>query len=78
MFKDSETVYFVRRCTTVPVAPPGGEKNTNSRFLRFFVRSKMCFNICVCLCVYSYDYLYVFYNSMLDIGERTIELMFPV
>ena len=29
-----------RRCTTVPVAPPGGrEKNTNSRFLRFFARS---------------------------------------
>ena len=28
-----------RRCTTVPVAPPGGEKNTNSSFLRFFVRS---------------------------------------
>ena len=25
-----------RRCTTVPVAPPGGVKNTNSRF---FVRS---------------------------------------
>ena len=28
-----------RRCTAVPVAPPGGGKNTNSRFLRFFVRS---------------------------------------
>ena len=28
-----------RRCTEVPVAPPGGGKNTNSRFLRFFVRS---------------------------------------
>ena len=28
-----------RRCTEVPVAPPGGGKNTNSRFLCFFVRS---------------------------------------
>ena len=26
-------------CTTVPVAPPGGGKNTNYRFSRFFVRS---------------------------------------
>ena len=26
-------------CTAVPVAPPGGEKNTNYRFSRFFVRS---------------------------------------
>ena len=26
------------RCTTVPVAPPGGGKYTNSCFLRFFVR----------------------------------------
>ena len=25
-------------CTTVPVAPPGGGKNTNYRFSRFFVR----------------------------------------
>ena len=28
-----------RRCTTEPVAPLGGGKNTNSSFLRFFVRS---------------------------------------
>ena len=28
-----------RRCTEVPVVPPGGWKNTNSSFLRFFVRS---------------------------------------
>ena len=28
------------------------------------------------LWVYYYDYLYVFY--MLDIGQRTFELMFPV
>ena len=28
-----------RRCTTVQTAPPGGVKSTNSRFLRFFVRS---------------------------------------
>ena len=26
-------------CTTVPVAPPGGGKNTNYRFSRFFVRA---------------------------------------
>ena len=26
-------------CTTVPFAPPGGGKNTNYRFSRFFVRS---------------------------------------
>ena len=26
-------------CTTVPVTPPGGEKNTNYRFSRFFVRA---------------------------------------
>ena len=26
-----------RRCTAVPVAPPGGEKITDSRFSRFFV-----------------------------------------
>ena len=26
-------------CATVPVAPPGGGKNTNYRFSRFFVRS---------------------------------------
>ena len=28
-----------KMCTTVPVAPPGGGKNTNYRFSRFFVRS---------------------------------------
>ena len=28
-----------RRCTTLPVAPLVAEKNTNSRFSRFFVRS---------------------------------------
>ena len=36
----------------------------------------------LCVCVYYYDYLfiylYVFYNIMLDIGERATELMFPV
>ena len=26
-------------CSTVPVAHPGGEKNTNYRFSRFFVRA---------------------------------------
>ena len=26
-----------RRCTAVPVAPPGGDKITDYRFLRFFV-----------------------------------------
>ena len=26
-------------CTTIPVAPPGGGKNTNYRFSRFFVRA---------------------------------------
>ena len=28
-----------KQCIKVPVVPPGGGKNTNSRFLRFFVRS---------------------------------------
>ena len=28
-----------RQCTAVPVTPPGDVKSTNSRFLRFFVRS---------------------------------------
>ena len=28
------------------------------------------------MCVYYYDYLYVFY--MLQIGQRTFKLMFPV
>ena len=32
-----------RRCTIVPVAPIGGVKSTNSRFLRFFVRSVTVF-----------------------------------
>ena len=30
-------------CTTVPVAPPGGRKNTNYRFSRFFVRAVQLF-----------------------------------
>ena len=41
----------------------------------YFIDLKMCF-IISCICVYYYDYLYVFY--MLDIGERTIELMLSV
>ena len=48
----------------------------------YFYASKICFIIlvcvCVCVCVYYYEYLYVFYNIMLDIGERAIALMFPV
>ena len=28
-----------RRCTAVPVVPPGGEQITDYSFLRFFVRS---------------------------------------
>ena len=33
-----------RRCTEVPVASPGGGKNTNSRFLRFSVCSVPLFH----------------------------------
>ena len=35
-----------------------------------------CF--CVSVCTTMIIYLYVFYNMMLDIGERATELMFPV
>ena len=35
-----------------------------------------CF--CVSVCTTMIIYLYVFYNIMLDIGERATELMFPV
>ena len=39
----------------------------------------MLYHTCVCLCVYYYRrLLYVFYNIMLDIGERAFELMFLV
>ena len=32
-------------CTTIPVAPPGGGKNTNYRFSRFFVRAVPLFRL---------------------------------
>ena len=37
-----------------------------------------CVRACVRACVCTTMIIYVFYNIMLDIGERAIELMFPV
>ena len=41
-----------RRCTTVPIAPLGGVKSTNSCFLRFFVRSVPLFKASAHLEIY--------------------------
>ena len=39
-YRSSGKIRVVSRgCTKVPITPPGGGENTNSRFLRFFVRS---------------------------------------
>ena len=37
-----------------------------------------CFCVSVCTTMIIYLFIYVFYNIMLDIGERATELMFPV
>ena len=42
-------------CTTVPVAPPGGRKNTNYRFSRFFVRSVPLFRSLMLTPMSQYD-----------------------
>ena len=49
-----------RRCTTVSVAPPGGGKNTNSRFSRFFVRSVPLFRSLMLTPMLNEYYLSVF------------------
>ena len=64
-------------CSTVPVAHPGGEKNTNYRFSRFFVRAVPLFRSLMLTPMDTHQLqLFKLYHFKLEILNRSSE--FPV
>ena len=65
-------------CSTVPVAHPGGEKNTNYRFSRFFVRAVPLFRSLMLTPVLSRTQTYVIILCSFDLARKHLAFAFLV